>query len=43
MMIAKSRVEWIIKNIDTGHSPQLVEPEKLVDMLVELGEKFEKL
>ncbi|KAF4625155.1 hypothetical protein G7Y89_g13016 [Cudoniella acicularis] len=43
MMIQGTGVDWIIKDMDTGHSPQLVEPEKLCDMLVELGKQFEKL
>jgi len=43
MMIQGTGVEWIIKDIETGHSPQLVEPEKLCDMLVDLAKQFEKL
>lgn len=35
--------EWIVRDIDTEHSPQLVAPEKLCDMLLELGKLFEGL
>ena len=43
MMIQGTGQEFITKNIDTGHSPQLVQPEELSDMVVEVGEKFQKM
>lgn len=41
MMIETTGVQWIIKDIDTGHSPQFVAPEKLCDMMVELAKQWE--
>jgi hypothetical protein len=41
MMIEGTGVEWIVQDIDTGHSPQLVAPERLCDMLLELAKLFE--
>lgn len=43
MVIQGTGVDWIIKDIDTGHSPQLVAPDKLCDLLLELGKHFESL
>ncbi|KAI0890978.1 hypothetical protein F4806DRAFT_484218 [Annulohypoxylon nitens] len=43
MMLKGTGVEWIEKDIDTGHSPQIVQPETLLDMFIELTELWEKL
>lgn len=43
MMLQASGQEWITRDIETGHSPQLVAPEKLADILVEIAEHFEAL
>ncbi|KAI9643806.1 hypothetical protein NHQ30_007156 [Ciborinia camelliae] len=43
MFIKGTGVDWIVKDMDTGHSPQLVQPEKICDMLVELAKGFEEL
>ena len=43
MMIEGTGAEWIVKDIDSAHSPQLSQPEKLSAILVELAETFEKL
>lgn len=43
MMLQATGVEWITREIETGHSPQLAAPEKLADILVELAELFRKL
>jgi hypothetical protein len=43
MMLQATGQDWIIKDIETGHSPQLAAPEKLVDILLELAKKFEEL
>lgn len=43
MMLQASGKEWITRDIETAHSPQLVAPEKLADILVEIAEQFEAL
>jgi len=43
MVIEGTKVDWIIRDIDTGHSPQLVAPEKITDILLELAKGFEGL
>jgi hypothetical protein len=43
MMIKGTGVEWIEKDIETGHSPQVVQPETLLEMFIELAEQWEKL
>ena len=43
MMIDGTGVEWVVKDIESGHSPQLAQPEKLRDMLVGLAKQFETL
>lgn len=42
-MIEGTGAGWIVKDIDSGHSPQLSQPEKLTGMLVELAKEFEVL
>lgn len=42
-MIEDTGVEWSVRDIDSGHSPQLSQPEKLAGMLVELAKGFEGL
>jgi hypothetical protein len=43
MMLGGTGVDWIIKNIESGHSPQLSRPEKLMEMVIELAHVFEAL
>lgn len=40
MMIDGTGVEWIVKDIESGHSPQISQPEKLAEILLELGKSF---
>ena len=35
-------VDWIIKDIDSDHSPQLSKPEELSEILLNLAKEFEK-
>jgi hypothetical protein len=35
-----SDADWIVKYIESDHSPQLSKPEKLSEMLVDLARKF---
>ena len=41
MMIRGTEQEWIMKDIETGHSPQLVAPEKLSAIIPALPEHFQ--
>ena len=43
MMIEASGQEWILRDVDSGHSPQLSQPEKLADFIVELAKQFEEM
>lgn len=43
MMLQGTGVEWIKKDVATGHSPQVVQPEALLDIFIELTEQWEKL
>ena len=43
MMLDGSGTEWIIKDIESGHSPQISQPEKLLAILVSLAKGFEAL
>jgi hypothetical protein len=43
MMIDGSGAKWIIKDIESGHSPQVSQPEKLAEILVDLAKTFESL
>jgi hypothetical protein len=43
MMIDGTGAEWIVKDIESAHSAQLSQPEKLKDILVDLAQVFEKL
>jgi len=36
-----SGVDWIVKDIESDHSPQLSKPEAFSEMLVDLAKKFE--
>ncbi|CAG8953447.1 hypothetical protein HYFRA_00010196 [Hymenoscyphus fraxineus] len=40
LMIKDSGVEWVVRDIDAGHSPFLSRPEELSDILKELAEIF---
>jgi hypothetical protein len=43
MMLYGTGVDWIVKDIDSAHSPQLSQPEELTKMVVELAQAFEAL
>ncbi|KAF2791057.1 hypothetical protein K505DRAFT_310276 [Melanomma pulvis-pyrius CBS 109.77] len=43
MMIDGTGAEWIVKDIESGHSPQISQPEKLTTLLVDLAKQFEAL
>lgn len=43
MMLEGTGIEWITKDIDSGHSAQLSQPEKLSAIAVELLKGFEAL
>jgi hypothetical protein len=43
MLLDGTGVEWIVKDIESGHSAQLAQPEKLVTILVDLVKGFETL
>jgi len=43
MMLDGTGAQWIVKDIDSGHSAQLSQPEKLTEILVELAKGFEAL
>jgi hypothetical protein len=43
MMLDGTGVDWIVKDINSGHSRQLSRPEELTKMLVELTQAFEAL
>jgi hypothetical protein len=42
-MLQATEQEWITRDMQTSHSPQLAAPEKLADILVELAKQFEIL
>jgi hypothetical protein len=42
MMIDNAKgPEWVVKDIESDHSPHLSQPEKFRDMLLELAKQFE--
>jgi hypothetical protein len=43
MMIDATGVDWIVKNIESGHSPQASHPETLTSILMELVKAFQEL
>jgi hypothetical protein len=43
MMIDGTGAEWIVRDIESAHSAQLSQPEKLRDILVELAGVFERV
>jgi hypothetical protein len=43
MMLDGTSAEWIVKDIESGHSPQISQPEKLTAIIVELAKGFEEL
>ena len=43
MMIQGTGQEWITKDIETGHSPQLAAPERLSAIIMELAEHFQRI
>ena len=42
MLIAGTGEHFIVKDIDAGHNAQIVVPEKMVDIFLELAKKFEE-
>jgi hypothetical protein len=40
MMIDGTGVEWIVKDIESSHSPQISQPENLANMLLGLAKEF---
>ncbi|KAF7925185.1 hypothetical protein BELL_0866g00020 [Botrytis elliptica] len=40
MFMQSTGEEWIVRDMDTGHSPQLVQPERVCDVLIELARGF---
>jgi hypothetical protein len=43
MMLDGTGVEWIIRDIESGHSPQVSQPEKLTALVLALVADFEAL
>ncbi|KAF2260670.1 alpha/beta-hydrolase [Lojkania enalia] len=43
MMIDRTEAEWIVRDIESGHSPQIARPEELVGRLVGLAGVFEEI
>lgn len=43
MIIDGTGAEWIVRDIESGHSPQLSHPEKLTEILLELAKCFEEM
>ena len=43
MIIKGTGQEWILRDIDAGHCPNLSQPEKLCELVIELAEKFESM
>ena len=43
MMIEATGQTWIVRDMETGHSPQLAAPEQLCGIIIELAEKFQAM
>ncbi|KAF2118799.1 hypothetical protein BDV96DRAFT_515622 [Lophiotrema nucula] len=43
MMLDATSVEWIVKDIESSHSPQISQPEKLTNILLGMAKVFEAL
>jgi hypothetical protein len=43
MMLDGTGVQWIVEDIESGHSPQVSQPANLTEILVELAETFQRL
>ena len=41
MIIEGTKQEWLIRDIETGHSPQLSAPDTLSEMIIELTQQFD--
>jgi hypothetical protein len=41
MMLDGTGVNWIVKDIESGHCPQISQPQKLTEILVELARVFD--
>jgi len=42
-MLGGTGTNWVVKDIESGHSPQISQPEKLTDLIVEVAQRFETL
>ena len=42
-MLQQTGQDWIVKDIETGHSPQLAAPEELSDIILDLAKQFEQM
>lgn len=43
MMLDGTGAQWVVKDIESGHSPQISQPENLTAILIELAKGFESL
>lgn len=43
MMLDGTGVDWIVKDVESGHSPQISQPEKLKTVLIDLAKGFAAL
>jgi hypothetical protein len=43
MMLKDTGMEWTEKDVATWHNPQVVQPETLLEMFIDLAEQWEKL
>ena len=43
MMIEGTGQEWITRDIETGHSPQLAAPDKLSGIIIEIAKQLEAM
>jgi hypothetical protein len=41
MMLDGTGIEWIVKDIESGHSPQVSQPENLAKIVIDLTKIFE--
>ena len=41
MMLDGTGIKWIVKDIESGHSPQVSQPESLAKIVVDLAKSFE--
>ena len=43
MILEATGQDWIVRDIETGHMPQMAAPEKLCGIIVELARRFEAM